>query len=158
MNEMIELANTIPNSDRHSGSGNLGQLPCNAQGGQMQLSQASSQTQLQQDLVLNDEQTQPIEQTQPDHAYSHESSSAACHPLMPTNMKSWFGRVRNWAWEIVSMLVAACCLVAVFIILSEFNHQEQPQWPLSNTLNLSTLIALIATVLRSMLENVLNAG
>lgn len=160
MNEAIELAYTVPDTDGHSGSGDLGQLLRNAPSGQTQLSRASSQEQLEQDVVLNNEQTQRIEQTQQNHAYSNAraSSSAASPPLISTITKSWFGRVRDWAWEIICMLVAACCLVAIFTILYKFNHQEQPQWPLSSTLNLSTLIALIATVLRSMLENVLNAG
>lgn len=160
MNQAIELAYKVPDSEGHSGSGDLGQLSCNAPSGQTQLSQASSQEQLQQDVVLNNEQTQRIEQTQQDNAYinARASSSSASPPLLSTITKSWFGRAQDWACEIVSMLVAACCLVAIFVIFSKFNHQEQPQWPLSSTLNLSTLIALIATVLRSMLENVLNAG
>lgn len=158
MSQAIELTYQGYNSDDHSGSGDLEQLSFNAPREQMRLGQACSQEQLHQDVVLNNERTQRIEQTQQDHVHGNGSASAASQPLMSTSTESWFGRVRSWAWEIISMLVATCCLVAIFIILSKFNHQEQPQWHLSRTLNLSTLIALIATVLRSMLENVLNAG
>lgn len=56
------------------------------------------------------------------------------------------------------MVVAVCCLLAIFITLAKFNRQEQPDWLYARTLNLSTLIALLATVLRWMLENVLEAG
>lgn len=56
------------------------------------------------------------------------------------------------------MAVAVCCLLAIFITLAKFDHQEQPEWPYARTLNLSTLVALLATTLSSMLENVLNAG
>lgn len=158
MSQAIELTYQSYDSNEHSGSGDLEQLSFNAPREQMRLSQASSQEQPQQDVVLNSDQTQRIEQTQQDHVYGNDCASAASQPLMSTSTESWSGRVRNWAWEITSMLVATCCLVAIFIILTKFNHQEQPQWPLSRTLNLSTLIALIATVLRSMLENVLSAG
>lgn len=61
------------------------------------------------------------------------------------------GRVTDWIAEIVALLVAICCLMAIFIILIKFNNQEQPKWSYASTLNLSTLIALIATVLRAML-------
>lgn len=48
--------------------------------------------------------------------------------------------------------------MAIFIILIKFNNQEQPKWSYASTLNLSTLIALTATVLRAMLQIVLDAG
>ncbi|KAF3764512.1 hypothetical protein M406DRAFT_330849 [Cryphonectria parasitica EP155] len=68
------------------------------------------------------------------------------------------GRVRDWRSEIVALLVALCCLLAIFLISARFNNQQQPNWPYATTLNLSTLIALIATVLRSMLESILDSS
>lgn len=68
------------------------------------------------------------------------------------------GRFRDWTLEMGSMLLACGCLIAIFTILAKFNNQEQPKWPYASTLNLSTIVALIATILRLMLGNVLGAG
>lgn len=68
------------------------------------------------------------------------------------------GRFRDWTLEMGSMLLAFGCLIAIFAILAKFNNQEQPKWPYASTLNLSTIVALIATILRLMLGNVLGAG
>lgn len=66
--------------------------------------------------------------------------------------------LKVWASEIAALVTAFCCLAAIYIILAKFNDQQQPNWPYARTLNLSTLIALIATILRSMLEAVLGSG
>lgn len=66
--------------------------------------------------------------------------------------------MRIWASEIAAVVTAFCCLAAICIILAKFNDQQQPNWPYARTLNLSALIALIATILRSMLETVLGSG
>lgn len=64
----------------------------------------------------------------------------------------------SWVPEIISLLVAICCFISIFTLLEKFNGQPQPQLPYASLLNLSTLVALIATILRSMLENVLGSG
>lgn len=69
-----------------------------------------------------------------------------------------YSTITSWVPEIFSVLVASCCLIAIFIILAKFNGQLQPDWPYASTLNLSTLIALIATILRSTLAFVIDSG
>lgn len=117
------------------------------------------------DDVVSQQQTQPGQQARPP-----EGNGLQTHAAPASTAQSWVkpGRKRarllgcawvgDWIWEIVSLLVAVCCLVAIFTILAQFDDKEQPEWPYASTLNLSTLIALLATVLRSMLENVLGAG
>lgn len=86
-----------------------------------------------------------------------QSGSFSSQPLSGTR-KNGFGLLREWASEIAALVSAFCCLAAIFIILVKFNDQQQPDWPYARTLNLSTLIALAATILRSMLEVVLSSG
>ncbi|KAK8070585.1 hypothetical protein PG997_010788 [Apiospora hydei] len=64
----------------------------------------------------------------------------------------------QWTPEIISLLVALGCVVALFTTLAMFSGQKQPQLPYDNVLNLSTLVALISTIFRSMIENVLGSG
>ncbi|KAK7917492.1 hypothetical protein PG985_011100 [Apiospora marii] len=64
----------------------------------------------------------------------------------------------QWTSEILSLFVAICCIVALFTTLAIFSGQKQPRLPYDNVLNLSTLVALLATVFRSMIENVLGSG
>lgn len=74
----------------------------------------------------------------------------------PTGHKN--GGIAAWGPEILSICVAICCLVAVFTILATYDGQRQPDWPYASALNLSTLIALVATILRSMLATVIESG
>lgn len=63
-----------------------------------------------------------------------------------------------WAPEMLSLLLAISSLVATFIILSRFNRVQQPDWSFSSTVNLSTIIALLAATTQSMLRLVIEAG
>lgn len=74
------------------------------------------------------------------------------------NENAKYGRAKEWASEITALLMSFLCLIAIFIILLKFNNQQQPDWPYARNSNLSTLVALIATILRSMLEIVLASG
>lgn len=61
-----------------------------------------------------------------------------------------YGRLASaWWQEIVSFLFAATFFVAIAIILAKYNGQEQPDWKYS--LNLSTLVAILSTLLRASL-------
>lgn len=66
--------------------------------------------------------------------------------------------VSQWNSEIMSLLVAAGCTIAMFTTLGGLQGQQPPRMPYDNVLNLSTLVALLATMFRSMLENVLSSG
>ncbi|TID14532.1 hypothetical protein E2P81_ATG08484 [Venturia nashicola] len=64
--------------------------------------------------------------------------------------RAGYGRLASaWWQEIVSFLFAAACFVAIAIILAKYNGQEQPDWKYS--LNLSTLVAILSTLLRTSL-------
>lgn len=64
----------------------------------------------------------------------------------------------SWVPEIMCLCAAVLSLIATFLLLGEFNGREQPEWPYASTLNLSALLALLATVTRSMLGQVLESG
>lgn len=64
----------------------------------------------------------------------------------------------SWLAEISSLIAAIFCLIAIVVILTVYNNQKQPQWSAGETLNLSTLIAVLATILRSLLTGVVEAG
>lgn len=165
--ESIELTPAVLHSDRSSGiSGDSQQVPYNTQVGQTKLAQPSKNEQTVVDQASNDEQTQigresrDLQKTeaQQTQEFNNSYESTPSEPLLVTS-KTWrLGRFGDWIWEIASMVVAVCCLLAIFIILVKFNRQEQPSWLYARTLNLSTLIALLATFLRWMLANVLDAG
>lgn len=75
----------------------------------------------------------------------------------PQRIKRWKKTLHDgWAFEFLSFLIAVGSLVAIIAILSHFNNIEQPQWKYS--INLSTLIAFLATILRSMLAVIIDSG
>ncbi|KAK0633880.1 hypothetical protein B0T14DRAFT_599058 [Immersiella caudata] len=55
----------------------------------------------------------------------------------------------SWSWEMLSLFLAIGLIAAIFAILSSYNGQRVPDWGLS--INLSTLVALLATILRASL-------
>lgn len=178
--EAIELLSAVPLSNRTSdasdnrdlqqgshhlqvGLANMADPPSNEQ---RKFRDASLNEQEQFNQSSNDEQTQTgRESSHPQKAearkaqgFRNDCESTQLRPLLATGKMQHLGRAGDWIWEIVSMVVAVCCLLAIFITLAKFNRQEQPNWPYARTLNISTLIALLATILRSLLENVLAAG
>lgn len=64
--------------------------------------------------------------------------------------------LRAWWKEWVLVLVAIGILAAITIILRLFNDQPQPNW--NQSLNLNTMIAVLATLLRSSLVTVVEEG
>ncbi|KAK7926693.1 hypothetical protein PG985_003691 [Apiospora marii] len=54
---------------------------------------------------------------------------------------------RYWQWEIVSLAVSVVLIGAIIGILCHYEGQPMPRWPFS--INLNTLIALLATILRT---------
>lgn len=70
---------------------------------------------------------------------------------------SAFRPIFPWLSEAVCLAVAISALTATVIVLTKFNNQEQPRWPYADILNLSALIAILATLLRSMVTLILEA-
>jgi hypothetical protein len=62
----------------------------------------------------------------------------------------------RWAKECLLVLIATGLLIAIALILASYNHQPQPGWELG--LNLHTIIALLATIIRSTLVVVVEEG
>jgi hypothetical protein len=54
------------------------------------------------------------------------------------------------------MVLGLLCFTAIVTILPPMQGQKQPRWPY--TLNLSTLTAILATILRSLLMEVVEEG
>lgn len=63
---------------------------------------------------------------------------------------------KAWLFETLSLVAGVSSLIAIATILGMYNDQRQPQWPYS--VNLTTLVALLATILRSMLMQVIESG
>lgn len=56
---------------------------------------------------------------------------------------------KNWILEVCSVVLAIVLIAAIISILAHFNGQTVPDWPLS--INLNTLIALLATLSRALI-------
>ncbi|KAK3987636.1 hypothetical protein QBC44DRAFT_360587 [Cladorrhinum sp. PSN332] len=54
-----------------------------------------------------------------------------------------------WKWEIATVLVAIAVMVAIFVTLHKFDKHPTSEWAFG--LNLNTLVALLATILRAAL-------
>lgn len=63
-----------------------------------------------------------------------------------------------WLDEAVYLLIAIAALVAVVVTLAKSHDRQQPEWPNVSVLNLSAVIALLATLLRMMIDEILAAG
>jgi hypothetical protein len=57
-----------------------------------------------------------------------------------------------WKWEFAALILAVGLLAAMMALLISFNGQRVPDWGYS--INLSTLLALLATVLRAIIVTV----
>lgn len=54
---------------------------------------------------------------------------------------------RYWQWEIACLAVSVALIGAIIGILCHYEGQQMPRWPFS--INLNTIIALLATILRT---------
>lgn len=64
--------------------------------------------------------------------------------------------LKSWVLEFIFLVLGIVCFTAIGTILLSMRGQKQPHWPYS--LNLSTLIAILATMLRSLLMEVVEQG
>jgi hypothetical protein len=64
--------------------------------------------------------------------------------------------IQQWWQEWILMIISIGILIAIFVILRMYNNIPQPNWKFG--LNLSTLIAVLATLLRSSLMSIVEEG
>lgn len=64
--------------------------------------------------------------------------------------------IMSWVLELSFLIVGLLCFTAMVSILFSMQGQRRPHWPYK--LNLSTIVAILATVLRSMLMQVVEQG
>lgn len=88
-------------------------------------------------------------------------ATGADEAAMPNEMNvpapSAFRPIFPWLSEAVCLVVAVSALTATVVVLAKFDKQEQPHWPYADLFNLSALIAILATLLRSMVTLILEA-
>lgn len=58
----------------------------------------------------------------------------------------------RWLAELLSFIVGIGALIAIIVLMARYNKNELPQWP--SGINLSAVVAALATLLRSMLMQV----
>lgn len=68
------------------------------------------------------------------------------------------GSPASWTTELLCFCTAILSLAAISSLLSMFDGRQQPQWPYASSLNLSALVALLSTLTRSMIGQVLESG
>jgi hypothetical protein len=61
-----------------------------------------------------------------------------------------------WWPEIVSLAIATAAFIAIIITMVKYNKMEQPTW--EHTINLNTLIAILATLFRACMVLVIEEG
>lgn len=90
-----------------------------------------------------------------------QSATGADETAMPNKMNiptpSASRPISPWLVEAACLVVAVSALIATVVVLTKFDNKEQPHWPYADMLNLSALIAILATLLRSMVTLVLEA-
>lgn len=52
-----------------------------------------------------------------------------------------------WWIESTSLSVAIAALIAIVVMLAQYNNEEQPTW--KGTINLNTLVAILSTIMRA---------
>jgi hypothetical protein len=87
---------------------------------------------------------------------SREASVCAQESTRQTTLITWASAFQSWWQESALSAVALAFLVAIVSILSIFGGRPLPK--LGHGLNLNTLIALLATFLRSSLIMVVEEG
>ena len=76
---------------------------------------------------------------------------AGAHPLapLPASPEHYYPVWQPLAWEIVSVLTTIVIAISNFVILLHYDGQLAPDW--GSYMNLTTLLALLATVFRACL-------
>lgn len=64
--------------------------------------------------------------------------------------------LQEWVLETIAMATATAVLVALIVLLSQYDGIQQPDWP--TWLNLSTVVSILSTALRTLLTFVVASG
>lgn len=83
---------------------------------------------------------------------SPESSSTGCSQLpeklgrvSTARIQPKLSKSTSWAMEIVSLLIATGAMIAMIVLLAQYDDHPLPEWPHEITFN--TMIALLATLM-----------
>ncbi|KAI1196960.1 hypothetical protein F5X97DRAFT_324884 [Nemania serpens] len=84
----------------------------------------------------------------------HESEKPGQNVVDPLLKGKWERRnpLKDWSYEMLGMTVAIGLLIAITLILWQFEDKEQPKWPHELTLN--SVIAILSTILRAILASI----
>ncbi|KAI1484466.1 hypothetical protein F5X96DRAFT_664094 [Biscogniauxia mediterranea] len=85
-----------------------------------------------------------------EHDESGQEQHAQKPPTSSTQRCHFFG---IWSWEFFTLGLSFASMSAIIAVLVHFNGQPFPQWPYEITLN--TLVALLATILRASMADVI---
>ncbi|KAI1166114.1 hypothetical protein F5B18DRAFT_92053 [Nemania serpens] len=88
----------------------------------------------------------------------HGSEKTEQNMVDPLLKGGWDRRnpLRDWSYEMLGMMVAIGLLIAITMILRQFEDKEQPKWPHELTLN--SVIAILSTILRALLASIVAQG
>lgn len=64
--------------------------------------------------------------------------------------------VKLWAFEALTLIAAVLVLVGLILLLLEFDCIKQPEW--TEWINLSTIVSMFSTTLRTLLAVVIASG
>ncbi|KAK8071468.1 hypothetical protein PG997_011671 [Apiospora hydei] len=78
-----------------------------------------------------------------------DSNEKHGRPDAPTPARTQYRVFTHFQWEILSILLSIGIIVAMFVLLAEYNGKIVTDWQFP--INLSTLLALLATIMRAVL-------
>ncbi|KAH8777875.1 hypothetical protein F5883DRAFT_237794 [Diaporthe sp. PMI_573] len=73
-------------------------------------------------------------------------------PSAPSR-QSHIHSLRNWKWEVLSILTSLGLLIAILVTLARYNHGTQPEWPYN--INVNSLLSVFTTVIIAQLGFIL---
>ncbi|KAH7314336.1 hypothetical protein BKA65DRAFT_516622 [Rhexocercosporidium sp. MPI-PUGE-AT-0058] len=66
-----------------------------------------------------------------------------------THQPQKFDSLRNWKWELLSLVGMTMSLVAIILLLNHYDGKPSPLWPYEITLN--TLVSIFSTLLKALM-------
>lgn len=95
--------------------------------------------------------------------HQNESHDENSDPKVPLGKRELVGMpqtvgqvVKLWAFEVLALIAAVLVLVGLVLLLLEFDGIRQPEWP--EWINLSTIVSMFSTTLRTLLAVVIASG
>lgn len=84
---------------------------------------------------------------------STEAPSDLSSPSSGSSRKCHAPMLRDWKWEILSMLTSLGLLAGILVTLGRYNDGEQPKWPYN--ININSLISVLTAVIIAQLGFIL---